>query len=247
MKTSRFTTDQIIAILQAPAANAEPATSSGATVSRGRRCTTGRSRTATSKSAMRAVEGAGGRQSPAQTTRRGSSAQSPDAEGRLGKRAMTTDERRAVVTGGQGRYDVSERTACRSLGFERTALRYVPRRPAADAPLRARPRELAAGQPHWGLPRLHWRLKRDRLRVDRQRVERVSRLEGLAVRRRRRTRVAVARVPRRSSRSPPTRGASTSSATRSPRAVASDASRSSINSRGIRRARRSPIRCRASP
>ena len=31
---------------------------------------------------------------------------------------MTTGERRAVVTAVQGRYDISERYACRALGFE---------------------------------------------------------------------------------------------------------------------------------
>lgn len=59
-----------------------------------------------------------------------------------------------MVTAVQGRYDVSERYACRSLGFERTALRYVPLRPAWDAPLRARLRELAAEYPRWGVPRV---------------------------------------------------------------------------------------------
>ena len=45
----------------------------------------------------------------------------------------------------QGRYDVSERCACRFLGFERTALRYVPQRPLRDAPLRAKLRETSSG------------------------------------------------------------------------------------------------------
>jgi putative transposase len=109
---------------------------------------------------------------------------------------LTTGERRAVVTAVQRRYDVSERYACRSLGFERTALRYEPRRPAWDAPLRARLRGLAAEYPRWGVPRLHWRLERDGTRVSYKRVERLYRLEGLAVRRRHRKRLAVPRVPR---------------------------------------------------
>lgn len=101
-----------------------------------------------------------------------------------------------MVSGVQGRYDVSERYACRSLGFERTALRYVPQRPIVDAPLRARLRELASAYPRWGQPRLHWRLERDGLHVNHKRIERLYRLEGLAVRQRRRKRVAVPRVPR---------------------------------------------------
>jgi len=89
-----------------------------------------------------------------------------------------------VVTAVQGRYAVSERYSCRALGFERTALRYQPIRPARDAPLRARLRELAGAHPRWGVPRLHWRLGRDGEHVNYTRVERLYRLEGLAVRRR---------------------------------------------------------------
>lgn len=95
----------------------------------------------------------------------------------------------------QGRYPVSERRTCRCLGFDRTAVRYVPVRPARDAPLRDRLRELAAEYPRWGVPRLHWRLERDGWLVNYKRVERVYRLEGLAVRRRGRKRLAVPRVP----------------------------------------------------
>jgi putative transposase len=82
------------------------------------------------------------------------------------------------------------------LGFERTALRYVPQRPVWDASLRTRLRELAAEYPRWGLPRLHWRLERDGTHVNYKRAERLYRLEGLAVRRRHRKRLAVPRVPR---------------------------------------------------
>lgn len=46
---------------------------------------------------------------------------------------MTTGERRAVVTNVRGRYDVSERQACRMLGFERSMVRFVPQRPVIDA------------------------------------------------------------------------------------------------------------------
>ncbi len=68
---------------------------------------------------------------------------------------MTTDERRTVVATVQGSYGLSQRRACRSLGFERTVLRYAPQRPLQDAPLRAQLRELAAAYPRWGVPRLH--------------------------------------------------------------------------------------------
>lgn len=101
-----------------------------------------------------------------------------------------------MVSDVQRRYQVSERYACRCLGFERTGIRYVPVRPQRDAPLRAKLRELAGAYPRWGVPRLHWRLVREGLRVNYKRVERLYRLEGLAVRRRHRKRLAVPRVPR---------------------------------------------------
>ena len=71
---------------------------------------------------------------------------------------MTTAVRRAVVQQVRGGYSVSERAACRMLGFERTALRYVPQRPARDAALCAELRALAATYARWGVPRLHWKL-----------------------------------------------------------------------------------------
>jgi putative transposase len=82
------------------------------------------------------------------------------------------------------------------LGFERTALRYVPQRPVRDAALCDKLRALAATYTRWGVPRLHWKLQRDGWRVNYKRVERLYRLEGLAVRRRKRKRLAVSRLPR---------------------------------------------------
>lgn len=109
------------------------------------------------------------------------------------KNATTTDERRAVVWAARGRFSLSEWRACRSLGFELTALLYQPVRSARDAALLDRLREPAGAHPRWGVPRLYWRLLRDRLHVN---YKRLYHLEGLAVRRRKRKRVAVSRVPR---------------------------------------------------
>ena len=87
-------------------------------------------------------------------------------------------------------------TAEHRVGFERSVVWYVPQRPLRDAPLRAQLRELAAAYPRWGVPRLHWRLRRNGLPINDKRVERLYRLEHLAVRRRDRKRLAVPRVPR---------------------------------------------------
>jgi putative transposase len=82
------------------------------------------------------------------------------------------------------------------LGFRAHSAALRATAPQWGAPLRTRWRELAAKYPRWGVPRLHWRLERDGTRVNYKRVERLYRLEGLAVRRRHRKRLAVPRVPR---------------------------------------------------
>jgi putative transposase len=88
----------------------------------------------------------------------------------------------------------SERRACRWLGVSRSGVRYPAQRPARDQALRARLRELASEHPRWGWPMLHWRLHQEGLHVNHTRVRRLYRLEGLAVRRQRRKRVARPRV-----------------------------------------------------
>lgn len=115
---------------------------------------------------------------------------------------MTTGERRAVVTAVQARYPISKRYACRALGFERSVVRFVPQRPVLDAPWREQLVALAAEHPRWGVPRLHWRLRRDGWLVNYKRDERLYRPEGLAVRRRKRKRLAVPQVPRPSAARP---------------------------------------------
>jgi putative transposase len=90
--------------------------------------------------------------------------------------------------------DVSERRACRFTGFARSTQRYRPTRD--DTPLRERLETLAIQKPRWGYRRLHWLLEREGEHVNRKRVQRVYREAGLNVRRRRRKRVSVARVPR---------------------------------------------------
>jgi putative transposase len=89
---------------------------------------------------------------------------------------------------------VSERCACRYTAFSRSTHRYQSRRD--DRELRARLETLAMLKPRWGYRRLHWLLVRDGWPVNRKRVQRVYREAGLHVRRRRRKRVSVARVPR---------------------------------------------------
>lgn len=92
-------------------------------------------------------------------------------------------------------FGMSERRACRALGVHRSTMRYRSRRPD-DARLRARLRELAAVRRRFGYRRLGVLLRREGHEVNHKRLFRVYREEGLAVRRRRRKRLAVERAPR---------------------------------------------------
>lgn len=91
-------------------------------------------------------------------------------------------------------FGLSERRACVVIGAARSSVRYRSRRVDAT-PLLERMRTLAADKPRAGYRTL-WRwLRREGWRVNRKRVRRLYRLDGLVVRRRRRKRVAVPRRP----------------------------------------------------
>lgn len=79
-------------------------------------------------------------------------------------------------------------------GAPRATVRYKVRRPTQE-PLRARLRELAAARPRFGYRRLTVLVRREQGAVNHKRVYRLYRLEGLAVRRRGRKRVARAARP----------------------------------------------------
>lgn len=108
---------------------------------------------------------------------------------------VTTAQRRAVVTEATVRRALPLARACRYFGAHRSLLRYVLRR-APPPELCERLRELAVLKPRWGSPRLTWKLQREGWVVNHKRIERLVRAERLLVgQRRRRKRVAVARVP----------------------------------------------------
>ncbi len=109
---------------------------------------------------------------------------------------VTAEQRRTVVRYVQTSVEVSERRACRFLGYHRAPVRYRPRR-AEDPALRAALVEWAGRKRRWGVPRLTDKLRRLGFRVNPKRVRRLCR-EGklLLTRRRGRKRVAVVRAPR---------------------------------------------------
>ena len=107
---------------------------------------------------------------------------------------VTAEQRRTAVTHAMEAAGISERRACRFTGFARSSQRYQARRPRRDE-LRARLQTLALLRPRWGYRRLYVLLRREGCRVNRKLVHRLYREEGLAVRRRKRKRVAVPRAP----------------------------------------------------
>jgi len=107
---------------------------------------------------------------------------------------VTAEHRRTAVTMAMESADLSERRACRFLGFARSSQRYRTRRPPRQE-LRERLHTLATLRPRWGYRRLHRLLRREGWTHNRKLTQRVYREEGLHVRRRKRKRVAVPRTP----------------------------------------------------
>jgi len=107
---------------------------------------------------------------------------------------VTAEQRRTAVTQAMEAAGTSERRACRFTGFARSSQRYRSRRADRRA-LRERLHTLAVLRPRWGYRRLYVLLRREGYAVNRKLVHRLYREEGLAVRRRKRKRVAVPRSP----------------------------------------------------
>jgi len=86
------------------------------------------------------------------------------------------------------RFGVSERWACRVVGQHRSTQRRQPLRAGDDEALRAALRKFATDRPRWGYRRAHDALLADGWEINRKRVQRVWREEGLRVVRRPRKR-----------------------------------------------------------
>lgn len=101
----------------------------------------------------------------------------------------------------QTEYGVSQRRACRALGVHRTTMRYASRSGDGGV-VKERLRALAEERPRWGYRVLCDLLRREGFLVNHKRVYRLYRQEGLAIRRKKRKRVARSR---REPIEPPTR------------------------------------------
>lgn len=104
---------------------------------------------------------------------------------------VTVPARRQVASFFRTEFGLSERRACRLIGLHRSTSRYARQR-GEDKELRLRLRAWAARRPRWGYRMLHWQLGQDGIAVNRKRVYRLYREEGLRLRRRRRKHVAAA-------------------------------------------------------
>jgi putative transposase len=95
------------------------------------------------------------------------------------------------------RLGVSERWACRVVGQHRSTQRHEPGTAEDDAALRAELRKFSRERPRWGYRRAHHRLRELGWSVNRKRVQRLWREEGLRVpvRRRKRRRLGESTVP----------------------------------------------------
>ena len=110
---------------------------------------------------------------------------------------MSPVRRRRAVAMLRDRFGVSERWACRVVGQHRSTQRREPVRAADDVALRARLREISEQRPRWGYRRAHAGLRELGWEVNRKRVQRLWREEGLRVpvRRRKRRRLGDSTVP----------------------------------------------------
>jgi len=97
----------------------------------------------------------------------------------------------------QERFGMSQRRACTVIGQHRSTQRHQPASPDPDRDLRAELRVFAREHPRWGYRRGHAVLVREGHHVNRKKIQRLWREEGLRVpsKRRKRQRVGVSTTP----------------------------------------------------
>lgn len=96
---------------------------------------------------------------------------------------VTPVGKREAVTYIRVDYGVSERRACKTLGVDRSLVRYQSKRPANSA-VRERLRALAVERKRFGYRRLHILLEREGFHLNHKKLRRIYKEEGLTVRKR---------------------------------------------------------------
>lgn len=99
---------------------------------------------------------------------------------------VTAAQRRQAVRQLQETFGVSQRRACRVLGQPRSTQRQTPKTSQEEERLLRRMLELVGQHPRWGYRRITVLLRREGWRVNRKRVYRLWRKEGLKVPRKQR-------------------------------------------------------------
>src|SRR5215468_10952582 len=130
-----------------------------------------------------ATEDAGGREHAAEAAAGRPHARQRGAEGPVGKEVVTPAAKRKVVAHLMNTHGMSERRACKAIGYCRMTIRYQTIR-ADDAGLRQRMRAIAQERRRFGYRRLHVLLKREGYVINHKKLFRLYREEKLAVRRR---------------------------------------------------------------
>jgi putative transposase len=110
---------------------------------------------------------------------------------------VSPSQRRRAATMLQERLGFSQRRACQIVRQHRSTQRHRPDHPDPDRDLRANLREFARRHPRWGYRRAHAVLCRDGHHLNRKKVQRLWREEGLRVppRRHKRRRVGLSTMP----------------------------------------------------
>jgi len=110
---------------------------------------------------------------------------------------VSPSQRRRAATMLQERLGISQRRACQIVGQHRSTQRHRPEHVDPDQALRRSLREFARRHPRWGYRRAHAVLCREGHHLNRKKVQRVWREEGLRVppRRHKRRRVGVSTTP----------------------------------------------------
>src|SRR4029079_8702615 len=129
-----------------------------------------------------AVEGVGGRERAIEEAVGGGGSGQGDLEGSLGGKLLSPARRRQAVEHVRENQDVSQRRACQGLGQPRSTQRYQLREDSQEEQrLVARMHALAAQYPRYGYRMITAKLRQEGWSVNRKRIYRLWRREGLKV------------------------------------------------------------------